>query len=276
MTKRRPRPVPPRLGITAALELLTNPQFAEAVKDFHQEAAGIRAAGTQPRIGQKRLSAFGERFRVSWGVLPPLAVLLIDPDPRRRIVEALGSGRWGLILVFPWTTDAEIQAQSKAIRKVTRKRHRDAQEEHRAQCAEWLEACGFSRSQVAKAVWGRRLGLRRPTKEEAIRALPEDREQQLIEQETERGLSYNQAEQQLLRQVRGSEAPASAMVRMAEARETARVNRLNRDLAVPVVSEPLSAAITALIRALDDQQADSAVRVKARALHRALLPSAGL
>jgi hypothetical protein len=123
---------------------------------------------------------------------------------------------------------------------------------------------------------GRRHGLRRPTKEEAIRALPEEREQQLIEQATERGLTYNQAEQQLVRQARGSEAPASAMVRMAEARETARVNQLNRDLAVPVVSEPLSAAITALIRTLDDQQADAEVRVKARALHRALLPSAGL
>ena len=47
MTKRRPRPAPPRLGITAALKLLTKPQFAEAVKDFHQEAAGIRAAGTK-------------------------------------------------------------------------------------------------------------------------------------------------------------------------------------------------------------------------------------
>jgi hypothetical protein len=276
MTTRRPRVARPRLGITAALKLLTNPKFAEAVKIFHEEAAGIRAPGTKPRTGQKRLRALGERFRVTWGVLPPPAVLLIDPDPRRRIVEALGSGRWGLILVFPWTTDTEIQTQSKAIRKVTRKRHHDTQEEHRAQCADWLEGCGFSRPQVAKAVWGRRHGLRRPTKEEAIRALPEEREQQLIEQATERGLTYNQAEQQLVRQARGSEAPASAMVRMAEARETARVNQLNRDLAVPVVSEPLSAAITALIRTLDDQQADAEVRVKARALHRALLPSAGL
>jgi hypothetical protein len=276
MTTRRPRGARSRLGIAAALKLLTNPKFAQAIKNFHEEAAGIRAAGTKAWKAQKRLIPLGERFRATWGVLPPPAVLLIDPNPRRRIVEAIGSGRWGVILVFSWTTDTEIQAQSKAIRKVTRKRHHDAQEEHRAQCAEWLEACGFSRSQVAKAVWGRRHGLRRPTREEAIRSLPEEREQQLIKEATEHGLSYSHAEQQLLRQARGSEAPASAMVRMAEARETARVNQLNRDLAIPVVSEPLSAAITTLIRALDDQQADSEVRVKARALHRALLPSAGL
>lgn len=276
MTKRRPRIARRRPSITAALKLPTNPQFVEAVKNFHEEAAGIRAAGTKARAGQERLIALGERFRVTWGVFPPPAILLVDPDPRRRIVEAMGSGRWGLILVFPWTTDADIQAQSKAIRKVTRKRHHDAQEEHRAPCAAWLEACGFSRSQVAKAVWGRRRGLRRPTKEEAIRGLPEEREQQSIAKATEHGLSYDQAEQQLLRQARGSEAPASAMVRVAEARETARVNQLNQDLASPVVSEPLSAAINALIRALDDQQADSEVRVKARAVHRALLPSAGL
>jgi hypothetical protein len=66
------------------------------------------------------------------------------------------------------------------------------------------------------------------------------------------------------------------MVRMAEARETARVKKLNQDLVRPVVSEPLSAAITALIRALDDQEADAEVRLKARAVHRALLPSSGL
>jgi hypothetical protein len=276
MTKRRPRPAPRRLSITAALKLPTNPQFAEAVKNFHEEAAGIRTANTMTAEARDRLIALGEQFRVTWGVLPPPAVLLVDPAPRRRVVEAMGSGRWGLILVFRWTTDADIQAQSKAIRKIVGKRHHDAQDEHRAQRADWLEGCGFSRPQVAKAVWGRRHGLRRPTKAEAIRALPEEREQQLIEQATDRGLSYNQAEQELLRKARGSEAPASAMVRVAEARETARVKRVNQDLATPVVSEPLSAAITALIRALDDQETDSEVRLKACALHRALLPSAGL
>jgi hypothetical protein len=276
MTKRGAQATRARLSLTAALKLLTNPHFAEAVKKFHEEAARIRAAGTKARKGQKRLIALGERFRVTWGVLPPPAVLLVDPDLQRRVVEAMGSGRWGLILVYSWTTDVEIQAQSKAIRKVVGKRHHDAQEEHRAQCADWLEACGFSRPQVARAVWGRRHGLRRPTRTEVIRALPEERERQLIQQANEQGLSHHQAEQQLLRQARGSEAPASAMVRMAEARETARVKHLNQDLATPVVSEPLSAAITALIRALDDQEADSAVRLKARAVHRALLPSTGL
>jgi len=276
MTTRGPRATRPRLSITAALKLLTNPQFAEAVKNFHVEAAGIRTADAMTAEAQDRLIALGERFRVTWGVLPSPAVLLVDPDPRRRVVEAMGSGRWGLILVFSWTTDAEIQAQSKAIRKVTGKRHHDAQEEHRAQCADWLEASGFSRPQVAQAVWGRRHGLRRPTRTEAIRALPEERERHLIAQATEQGLSHHQAEQQLLRQARGSEAPASAMVRMAEARETARVEHLNQDLAIPVVSEPLSAAITALIRTLDDHETDTEVRLKARAVHQALLPSTSL
>ena len=276
MTQRGPRATRPRLSMTATLKLLTDPQFAEAVKNFHQEAAGMRTADAMTADAEDRLIALGERFRVTWGVLPPPAVLLVDPDPRRRVVEAMGSGRWGLILVFPWTTDTEIQAQSKAIRKVVGKRHHDAQEEHRAQRADWLEGAGFSRPQVAKAIWGRRHGLRRPTQAEAIRALPEEQERQLIEQATEQGISHNQAEQHLLRQARGSEAPASAMVRMAEAREAARVEHLNQDLATPVVSEPLSAAITALFRALDDQEADSEVRVKARAVHRALLPSTGL
>ena len=90
------------------------------------------------------------------------------------------------------------------------------------------------------------------------------------------GLSYSRAGQKLLREARGSEAPASAMVRMAERREIAKVTQLNQDLAKPVASEPLSAAITALIRALDEQLSDADLRVNARAVHHALLPSASL
>jgi hypothetical protein len=275
--KRRSKADLPRLMIKDALKLLTNPQFCEAVKKTHEEAAAIRAAGVATGEAQGGLIELGERFRVTWGVLPPPAVLLVDPDPRRRVVEAIGSGRWGLILVFPWTTDAEIQAQSKNIRKVVRKRHRDAQEDHRAQCAEWLEGSGYSRPQVAKAVWGRDRGLRRPTTAEVIEEVSVDQEREWIEKAMARGLSYEQAAQQYRqhrRKIQGSEAPASAMVRMAEARETARVDKLNEDLATPVTSEPLSAAITRLVQALHDQESDSQVREKARAVHRALIPSA--
>jgi len=63
---------------------------------------------------------------------------------------------------------------------------------------------------------------------------------------------------------------------MAERREIAKVTQLNQDLAKPVASEPLSAAITALIRALDEQLSDADLRVNARAVHHALLPSASL
>jgi hypothetical protein len=275
MKRRSDEPRPP-ISIIAALQLLENPEFRSAVQSFHSEAAMLATGGLTPEEGQRRIIELGKQFQVHWNVFPPPAVILIDPDPRRRIVEAIGSGHWGLILVFPWTKDTEVQAQSKTIRRVAGMRHDDAHEERRAQCADWLRGCGFSQSQVARAVWGRRHGLRRPTANEVLDQQGMEQEKAWIEEAMKRGASYEQAARQYMRTARGSEAPASAMVRMAQARESTRVKKLNEDLGAPVVSEPLSGAVTALVRAFDNQESDSQIREKARAVHRALIPSASL
>ena len=41
-----------------------------------------------------------------------------DAQPGRR--APLGDGHWGLVLVFPWTTDADVRARVRAIQVMLR------------------------------------------------------------------------------------------------------------------------------------------------------------
>src|SRR5712692_5272811 len=116
----------------------------------------------------------------------------------------------------------------------------------------------------------RRSGLRRPTTEEAIARTREDRESQLFQEFSGLGLTPRQAAQRVYKRLRGSEAPASASVRMTEQRYVKRVKRLNKDLATPVQSEPLSHALTMLYRALLDED-NTAMRGRAVAVRDAFV-----
>src|SRR5262249_15885815 len=82
---------------------------------------------------------------------------------------------------------------------------------------------------------------------------PESHEDELYRNYRALGLTPKQIEQKILKALRGSEAPASAAVRMTERRYVKRVECLNEDLASPVQSEPLSHALTLLFRALPDE-----------------------
>jgi len=206
-------------------------------------------------------------------VPPPTTAELLDGDPRRRVVDAIASGRWGLVLVFPWTTNRQIQTGMKIIRAAIRKQHRDALVNRHAQLVSWLEACGFDRPTIARAVFRRRSGLRRPTRAEVIRRTSEGRETQLYGEYRGLGLTHQQIQRKIYRRLRGSEALASASVRMTGQRYKKYLQRLNDDLAVPTQSEPLSHALTILFRGLPDDT-DTTVRRHAGAVRDALLGAA--
>jgi hypothetical protein len=184
---------------------------------------------------------------------------LLDADPRRRLVDAIVSGRWGLLLLFPSTTDDEWRKLVTTIRLVVPKQHKDALNVRGPQLAAWLEVCGFTRAAIARAVFGRQTGLRRPTTAEAIARTSWDHDHELHEEYRKQGLTDLQIDQRIYRRLRGSEARASAAVRMKERRYWKRIEGLNEDLATPSQSEPLSHALTMLFRALADQN-DAAVR----------------
>ena len=214
-------------------------------------------------------------FFARWGVLPPQTGELLDADPRRRLVEAIASGRWGIVPVFQWTKNHEIRERVRKIRSVIGKQHRDALILRDEQLMGWLEACGFHRPAIARAVSGRQTGLRRPTKAQAIARTSEDHERQLYEEYRNRGLTEAKIEQQVYKRLRGSEAPASAAVRMGERRYIDRTERLNEALATPIQSEPLSEALTVLFRALLHDEDDATVKRRAGAVSNAFVGASG-
>ena len=258
----------PKMSIDSVLALLKNKAFCDEATDLLRKIkAFVETAPTDEQrdafVSQQTLP-----FVKKWGVPPPHAAALIDPDPARPFADAIMSGGWGIVPIFGWTTDLENRAAIKRIRGVVRKRHQDAQIARLAQQARWLEGCGYSRPEVASAVWGRRKGLRRLSKEQAMAGLPENVETEWYQKYLAQGRGHKEAERLIYKRAQGSEAPASATVRMAEHRYEEDLARLNAALASPVPSEPISAALTMLYRADDPAE----IRRGLVAFRKALVP----
>jgi len=255
-------------SITTVLALLENQEFCDEGLHLIREIATFVASSPSDSVRDAFVSQRTIPFVEKWGVPPPHAPALVDPDPARPFSDAVMSGKWGIVPIFAWTTDLEIRRAIRRIRGVVRKMHRDAQITHRAQKARWLEDCGYPRPAIASAVWGRRKGLRRHSKEQAMAGLPEDVEREWYEKYLGQGREPRVAERLIYKRAQGSEAPASATVRMAEHRYEEDLTRLNAALAAPVPSEPISAALTMLYRVDDPAE----VRRGLVALRKALVP----
>lgn len=251
------------------IELLKDPEFCAEARRVLESAAAIRAQEPPPEEWQRRMQELVQLFLARWKVVPPTTTELLDADPRRRLVDAIASGHWGVVPVLQWTTDREIRGRLKKIRRVIGKRHQDALNARGAQLVRWFEAIGFDRPTIARIIFGRRTGLRRPTRAQAIARISWDRERQLREEYRRRGLPDDQIDQWVYRRLRGSEAQASAAVRMTGQRYTTRIQCLNKDFETPIQSEPLSHALTMLFRALPDTDG-AAVKQHALAVQAAL------
>ena len=263
---------PPKMSIRSVLALLENPAFCNEAHQLIQKIAAFVA--TSPGDEQRMAFVLEQTtpFVEKWGVPPPQGGALVNPTPARAVADAVMSGRWGVLPIFAWTTDREIRTALQRIRQVVRKQHQDAETARRAQLARWLEDCGlgFSRPAIAGAVWGRQRGGRRPSKAQAIAQLPEKVERAWYQAYLAQGRSPQQAERLTMKRARGSEAPASATVRMAERRYEQDLERLNAALASPVPSEPVSAALTRLYRA--DRHDPAELGRGLAALRSALIP----
>jgi len=215
-----------------------------------------------------------EPFFKKWGVPPPPSPELVRPDPRRRIVDAIASGRWSVLTIFPWTTDAEIRTSiRKARRKLGRQHHDRAAQQTRVQQAAWLSSCGIGGPEIAKAVWNRRRGLKRLPKSRVTAAMPYDAEERLLRKELDRGRSYREAERLVLKRVRGSEARATAAIRVASHRYFKDRIKLNIELEAPRMVDVCSHTLTLLFRAASEAATEDHLRQKVAAVQQAFVNS---
>ena len=161
-------------------------------------------------------------------------------------------GRWGLISVFPRTTDAEIFAQARQIRRRVGKRDRDALAHERAVLSRWLETNGIPRREILRLLGWREDGSHRPTVAAALAHLSEEEEAE--ESATMRdllksGMPYWAAERRVLRKFQGSEAPAAGMIRQIQWRFDAWRRAVEAALVTPTSADPVSFALTRVLRA---------------------------
>jgi hypothetical protein len=219
--------------------------------DFLRESADAsRAAAGWQSLHPDEWETFWPRycevtllpFVRKWKALPLWEMELTEPDPRRRIALAIQSGRWGVIPVFPRTTAHDITRQARVIRRAIGKQHRDAAGTRRAAVASWLQMHGVARRDIARDVWNRRSGLRRPTTSEAIARLSEEEERTLTAR-------FGRAHRRVYRAARGSEARAVSMIRKAVTRHDEATARFTEDLLSPKARDPLGSLLTAIFQA---------------------------
>lgn len=287
-------------GLTPSeiIGLLKNPRFCANARTIYEKARLLHQAAPTQKEWDSRFPKFEAQvifpFEGKWGAtLPPRE--LVDPDPRRKPVYAILTGRFGLIPVFPWTTIQEIEKRARQVRRSIGKKHMDLLEESSGLIASWLEThnnrgswVGPSRSsrttvspgpklprgEIASAVWGRKTGLTRPTKEEAIDGISVEQEEDLFQHYLKEGLSRKEVDRRVYRRLRGTETPAAAQVRMALKRLGQQQRQFRKDLQNPRKADPLGHSLTLL---LQEASADSSnlisIKKKAAVLRALLIPA---
>src|SRR5688572_29341106 len=121
------------------LALLKDARFRKQALTVLSEMAKLRAIDPPAGEWESRAQQLLMPFVAEWGVPPPHAAVVLDQDPRRHTIEAIASGRWGVVTIFSWTTDRDVRRAAKKIRQAIGKQHQDAANERRAQLARWLE-----------------------------------------------------------------------------------------------------------------------------------------
>jgi hypothetical protein len=230
--------------------LLRRPDFRRENLALLQDVARLRAAHPKGIPGpewdaflRRRVVPFAKR----WKAWPS-----IDPDlfrPARSPLSAMLSGQWGVVPVFAWTTDAELRAATRRVRQRIGRRHQDARTPERAMLSRWLETNGIPRREIPRLLGWRADGADRPTAAATLAHVSEARLQAMIRRLVKRGWSEREARREVVRRLRGTEVPASRMVRLSQARFDATRHALEAALIDPPPADALSATISRVVRA---------------------------
>ena len=254
MSKKSKTPGP---TIPEIVALLDNKRFRrDAITVLDQFRLLNETAPTQQEWDRRFLIHAEEHiapFVRRWAVLAPIDRELVENEPSKEVIFSILTGRWGVIPVFPWTSESDIKSQAAKIRRAIGKIHKDAEGKQRGMIARWIRMNpsrqGLApRAEIAVAVWRRRDGLRRPTRAQAIQKLPDEEEAELLSSYKKQGLSHGQASRRVYRRARGSEAPAVRMVRAAESRQEQASIAFQKELQSPKQLDKAGYYLTMLLR----------------------------
>jgi hypothetical protein len=230
-----------RPPISYYVELFDDTNFHRSTYEVFNQI--VELLKDHPKLTSRPLIDALQPFFRRWKALPAFSLFELQYRPLLAVL----SGKWGAIPIFPWTTGRDVARAVRKIRRTIGKTHQDAATARRGILAEWLELHGFTRAEIAQAVWGRTTGLRRPSREEVTSRLSEEREAQIIGS-YQRGLTRSQAVRKFWRIERGSEPLAGAAVRMAVTRSRKFADSLRDALRTPKECDALAWAISQVLR----------------------------
>jgi len=243
------------------VKLLDNPTFIADSRAYwdaykvHSEKIGPNKLEFD-RQAQGFMDEYLEPFMKKWKGAYPASLDLLTPPLFQAANAAIANGRWGIIPVYPWTTEKDVTQHRRKIKRAIGREDLDFSAIRRAQIARWLEEFYISprtnappeRRKLAEVVWARKSGLERPTLEEAIADLPEQREREWLRHYQTMGKSRREAEKLVYKNARGKESRASAMVRVAINRQRTKRIDLSTVIMDPNKTDKLGLAITLILR----------------------------
>jgi hypothetical protein len=186
-------------------------------------------------------------FAQKWNAWPAMDWGLFAPD--RWHVGAILTGQWGVVPVFPWTTDARLLSAARLVRRRIGKHHRDAMTHRRALLARWLETNDIPRREIPRLIRWREGGAERPTTAEVLEHVSPARQKEMINRLMKQGWSEREARREMRRALRGTEAPAARTVRLAYTRYDTWRRAFEAALSEPPTADPLSATLSRMVRA---------------------------
>jgi hypothetical protein len=211
------------------VRLLENKKFIDDSHAYYKTRYDYAGAGSQSDWDLQRprfIIDIEKPFIKKWSATPPDIVLLTSPAHYRKYYATI-TGQWGLVPVYPWTSQADVEKEVQHIHASIGKRGKDFVSDRNIHVADWLShqimpnGTRPKTEDIATAVWNQARRISRSPEiadEEAAEEARWRKEQELIRKYKAKGKSPHEAERLTTAALRRAEAPASEKARKALAR----------------------------------------------------------
>src|SRR5437879_4424050 len=147
-------------------------------------------------------------FIQKWGALPPPFRELVAPDLPLKTFDMMVAGRFGVILVLPWTSQPQVLAAHRRIQQLIGRQHSDRRNTRRVQLTIWLNDHDVPIAEVIRSLW--RSGPSPQRRDTARRTVTIEEEQRLMTLFMRQGLDYRAAASRFRQRMRNAKTSKAA------------------------------------------------------------------
>jgi hypothetical protein len=193
---------PPKdlIRLKKLVRLLENKEFIKDCHTYYRARYEYAGSGLQEGWDKQRpkfITNIHQPFVKKWAATPPPVVLLTSAAHYRKYY-AIITGQWGLIPVYPWSSQVEVEKQVREIHTAIGKRGKDFVSDRKIHVADWLSQQTMSTGtqpstdDIASIVWNQKR-ISHCDSDEADEAVWR-RENALMKRHMSKGKTYSEAE----------------------------------------------------------------------------------